>query len=304
MEKLVFDASGTTLKSALMTADGSILDERRQPVPDGQSGSFDEFLALIADAYGRHAGQVDGIAVSLPGRIDTARGVVLTPGALAYNNGVHLTDEIRTRVADLPCVIVNDGKAAAAGEYWKGNLAGTSCGVVILLGTGIGGGIVMGGRVWEGAHAFAGEFSHAVERPGMVRSDEHRWVDSASIPGLIRFVSQRTGMPERLLDGKKVFQMIESGNDFALAGLRDMTNYLAYMVFDLICILDPERVLLGGSIAREPLLLQLVQEELDRLVGLVPEDLPRLKVGVCKHAGEGSLIGALYELVTRHPEIA
>ena len=302
MEYLVFDVSGTTVKSAIMGADGAIFQEDKHPVPAAETGSYEDFLQVLKDAYTQYAVPVDGIAVSLPGRIDSEHGVVITPGALKYNRGRHLAEDIRAQVADLPTVIVNDGKAAAAGEYWQGNLAGTTCGVVMLLGTGIAGGIVMSGRVWEGAGSFAGEFSYVSERPAMRSEAQHRCVDSASIPGLITYVSRRTGMKERLLDGKKIFQMIGSGNDYALAGLKDMTDYIAYMIFDTACILDPDKVLLGGSIAGEPLILQLVQEELDRIYGLASEDLPRVQVDICKHPGEASLIGAEYVLLQRYSE--
>ena len=304
MEFLVFDVSGTTVKSAIMGADGTVFQEDKHPVPDGEMGTYEDFLQVLKDAYAHYEVPVDGIAASLPGRIDSQAGVVITPGALKYNRGRHLAEDIRARVADVPTVIVNDGKAAAAGEYWQGNLAGTTCGVVMLLGTGIAGGIVMDGKVWEGAGSFAGEFSYVYERPAMRSEKDHRWVDNASIPGLISYVSKRTGMRERLLDGKKVFQMIESGNDYALAGLRDMTDYIAYMIFDTACILDPEKVLLGGSIAREPLILELVQEELDRIYALVPDDLPHVQVDICAHPGEASLIGAEYVLLQRSSELA
>lgn len=294
MEYLVFDVSGTTVKSALMGADGTIFQEDKRPAPDGATGSYEDFLQVLKDVYVQYAMPVDGIAVSLPGRIDTAHGVALTGGALKYNIGRHLADDIRAQVADVPTVLVNDGKAAAAGEYWQGNLAGTTCGVVMLLGTGVAGGIVMNGQVWEGANLFAGEFSNVYERPAMHGEKDRRWVDNASIPGLLRFVSKRTGMRERLLDGKKVFQMIKGGNDYALAGLKDMTDYIAYMVFNIGCILDPDKVLLGGSIASEPLILQLVQEELDRIYDTASDELPRARVDICKHPGDASLIGAEY----------
>ncbi len=303
MEKLVFDASGTTIKYALMSSDATILEEGRRPTPDGATATFDEFLGIVSEAYRNYAGRVDGIALSLPGRIDSASGLVITPGALTYNRGRNVADEIRAHVAELPTVVVNDGKAAAAAEYWKGNLKGCECGVVMLLGSGIGGGIVMGGRVWDGANCFAGEFSYVMERPSMRSYEESGWTFRGSIPSLIDYVSKRTGMKRHLLDGKKVFQMIEAGNDYALAGLKDMTDYIAYMVYDVSCILDPDRFLLGGSIVRQPLILQLVQEELVRIRGLVHDDIPRTEVGICALPREGSLIGALHTLVSRYPEL-
>ena len=114
MEFLVFDVSGTTVKSAIMRADGTVFQEDKHPVPDGELGTYEDFLQVLKDAYDRYAVPVDGIAVSLPGRIDSEHGVVITPGALKYNRGRRLAEDIRARVADVPAAIVNDGKADVA----------------------------------------------------------------------------------------------------------------------------------------------------------------------------------------------
>ncbi len=121
MNKLVIDVGGTFIKYAIMDMEANILSKGSVPTP---LDSRDHFLNVLANLFEEASDQVDGIAISLPGNIDSSIGYVYTPGALWYNANTNVAQDLRALIfdrtgKDVPVAIENDGKSAALAELWK-----------------------------------------------------------------------------------------------------------------------------------------------------------------------------------------
>ncbi len=151
------DIGGTAVKWAILNEEFHIVTRGSLPTA---FETADELVAVLADLVRPHLDRVEAVGVSVPGGIyeDDPDGTIHRGGALLYMDGCPLGRRLREELG-LPVAVNNDGKCCALGEYAAGALRGTKCGVVLAIGTGIGGGIVIDGRVLRGAHCFAGEFS-------------------------------------------------------------------------------------------------------------------------------------------------
>ncbi len=289
MNKLVFDVGGTFIKYATMDMEGNILTHGEEKTP---LESKEAFLETIIGIYNQHKDEVDGLAFSMPGSIDTDKGHIYTPGALTYNYDSDFFDFIHSRI-DLPVSIENDGKCAALAEVWKGNLQDCQNGAVMVLGTGIGGGLVVNRQLLKGTHFFAGELSFVLENP-MQPGMDSVFAMNGSATALCMKAARNMGVPFETLDGKKVFQAIKEGNQEALSALEEIAQHIAVQIFNTQCFIDPEVVCIGGGISRQELLHEKIKEKLDALYGGFPFPIPQVELRKCKYFNESNLVGALY----------
>ena len=150
---LLIDIGGTFIKYSLADEQARKISGGKVPTP---LTNMDDLLAAIEGFAAPLQGQFVGCAISMPGRIDTRNGIAHTGGMLsAFMWEQPFAAQVEARLG-VPVTIANDGKCAAAAEGWTGALAGVENGLVLALGTGIGGGIILNGKVLMGAHAAAG----------------------------------------------------------------------------------------------------------------------------------------------------
>ena len=139
-ETLVMDIGGTFMKYGLINESLEIHDLDKVPTPD----NLDDFQAVILGLLEHFAGQIDGLAISMPGSIRQETGFVYHGGLIPYLKMIPLGARL-TEQTDLPLVIINDGDAAGLGEAKYGHLQGVDCGGVLVLGTGVGGALIIEG---------------------------------------------------------------------------------------------------------------------------------------------------------------
>lgn len=297
MNKLVIDVGGTAIKIALMNDNGKILERQERKTPHD---SLQQFLDVICEVYALYQDQVDGLAFSLPGNIDSETGQIYAPGALAYNANTNLIDELHQRI-DVDIAIENDGKCAALAEIWQGNLKDCQSGVVMILGTGIGGGIVLDRKVLKGKHFFAGELSYLSVEPHL-NGFESVFAMKGSTLSLVMNVAHKKGLDPKSIDGKKVFEMIEAKDEIACACLDEMCDILTTRIYNLQCLLDCEKVLIGGGVSQQPLLLQNIQDKLSKIYEKLPFPIPQAHVETCAFYNDSNLLGALYNFKQHFPQ--
>lgn len=161
------DLGGTAIKAGAISETGTILDRRSAPV-DAREGPA-PLLDRIAE-IARSLGAKDRLGLGSPGVFDRGRGTILEAPNLRFLEGIALCEELGRRL-DLRADAVrleNDANAAALGEQWIGAGKGAEDLVLVTLGTGVGGGIVLGGRLFTGPGGMAGEIGHVVVDPGGV----------------------------------------------------------------------------------------------------------------------------------------
>lgn len=297
MNKLVLDIGGSAIKFALMDDDAQILSKGEVPTP---RDTIEHLIETILHIYESVKEDVDGIAISMPGNIDSSTGFIYTPGALLYNANTNIIDKLH-EVIDLPISVENDGKSAALAEAWKGNLMGCDEGIVLILGTGIGGGIIHHGKIHKGKNFFAGEFSFLMQNFNKYDFRES-FASRGSTAALVKAMAKVKCVNYEEMNGKKAFELIHQQDLEALQVFDAMTLELAGEIYNLQCILDPDKILLGGGISSQEILIEKVQEQLTKIYDHLPIPVPRANLGVCKYRNDSNLIGALYHFKLQFPK--
>ena len=296
---LVFDIGGTFIKYALMGEDGSFLDSGKTPTPTDR---MDHLLEVLEGIGQQFAGRYEGVAVSMPGRIDTATGMAHTGGALIYIKNTPMGQMLEERLGKPVCV-ANDAKCAANAEAWTGALADTANGAVLVLGTGTGGAIVLNHAIWMGNTFAAGELSFLLTQyEGMSHafSENARaglgalWANHASALGLLHAYAARKGIPAKGLDGLQFFAAYDAGEPEAAAALDDFGEMTAAGIYSVQAVLDLGRYAIGGGISARPEVTDIIRTKLDAIYDAIPfTAFGKPEIVRCRYGNDANLIGAL-----------
>ncbi len=264
------DLGGTTVKIAYFDRAGTLLDKWEIPTVTADGGR--QILPDIAASIGQYLEknsiprqEIIGIGIGVPGPVND-RGVVNKCVNLGW--GVFNIHEELGRLTDFPVAAGNDATVAALGECWKGG--GQNCANMVFatLGTGVGGGIVVGGRVIHGVHGAGGEIGHIVlnrEETETCGCGKKGCVEQyCSATGIVRLAEKTLKKSEQSsslreifpLTCKDVFDAGKAGDSLALEILEQVYEYLGEFLADVCCVVDPEAVVLGGGVSKagQPLL--------------------------------------------------
>ena len=273
------DVGGTNLKAGLVREDGQILAVERTPLAFENPEQFARTLAQLGQSVLHQAGipasDVVSAGIGIPGAV--------AGGDILYTCNIPLRDVPLSRLfrqhLDVPVLLENDANCAAVGEWLCGAGRGTQQFIVVTLGTGVGGGLILNGKLYSGS-GMVGEVGHMVIQHGGAPCNCGRrgcWEAYASATGLIRMTREAMeAHPESLLhtvaaqngcvEGRTAFDAAVQGDETALGLCRDYVSYLAAGVTNLINILQPEAVAIGGGVAAAPdrLLLTPLREIVER----------------------------------------
>ena len=281
------DIGGTDIKYGVVTPENDVISAGRIPTPYETPEHLVNLLVQLASQYSE---QVSGIAVSLPGSPCGDEGIVQRGGALKYMRGFPLGKALH-EASGLPVTLENDGRCAALGEYCAGALQNTHCGVMLVIGTSLGGGILLNGKILDGFQNFSGRFSHLLTKDSA--GNLVRVGDLIGKDGLRRAVVSACGLPQDTpLTGYEIFDRINSGDPAARKGLDDFCRTIALLVSNLQVILDPDRIVLGGGISAQPSLLKSVQRQLSELSEGSPIPRPVSNIVLSQLGNRANLIGA------------
>jgi glucokinase len=287
------DLGGTKTAAGLVSCTGEVdaFDSWPTSAVDG-AGAMVERLALVVAEAGRaarRAGQeLVGVGLATPGIVDSVTGTVryATP-ALPGWTGLALGPRL-VESSGLAVVVHNDGYAAAKGEWALGGAVGAEDAVVIVLGTGIGGGIIAGGRLVPGHLGRAGRIGHlSVEADGRrcwcgARGCVEQYASGSAIArdaqaAVDRGVGTSLSRLERPVSAADVVQAARDGDPLATALLANAGRYLGTALVSLVNVLSPQVLVIGGGLAEAGVLL------LDTAEGVLRERLPetlRTSVGI------------------------
>ena len=291
---LSIDIGGTSVKMGLVDHGGAIHARHEASV------SFDGYKTPVLDTVLREAkaflfregAQVEGIGVSATGQIDDTLGVVIgTNGKIPGYEGAAIKEAFE-REFSLETHVLNDANAAALGECFAGRGKGVDNLLMITLGTGVGGGIVLGGLVFSGTRGIAGELGHFTLYQDGVPCPCGKcgcFESYAATTALVRLAKAATG--EADLDGRSIFARAEMGDEALLAVLDRWINDIAAGLSGLVHIFNPQMILIGGGVSsQEALLMQPLRA---RVLGTV---MPRFAQGLlierASLGNDAGLIGA------------
>ena len=258
------DLGGTTVKLGLFTENAELL--RKWEIPTDTSDGGKNILPDIAEAIlgelearGIDKGDVLGAGIGVPGPVSDQR---VVNNCINLGWGVVDLQASLGALLGMPVKAGNDANVAALGESWQGGGKGYSSMVLVTLGTGIGGGIVLNGKILEGAHGAAGEIGHMTldrnetepcgcgkfgcaeeygSATGIVRT-ARRYLASHDIPSPLRELEAITA--------KDIFDLAKTGDEAAQGILDRVYDDLGVFLAGVCCVLDPEVVVIGGGVSK------------------------------------------------------
>jgi glucokinase len=258
---LVFatDLGGTHLRVALVDKSGRIHKQHKQQTPkDDSPDAIVSALAGIADEWRKgDGGPIIAASVMVPGAVNAEQSVVLQAPNLPSLLNFKFKDVLQERLG-WPVVLENDANAAAIGEMWLGAARGCSDVVSVTLGTGVGGGVVLDGKLWRGAHGSAGEIGHTTVDPfGGLKCKcgntgcLELFASATAIArmaheGLSRFPDST--LHDGDISAEKVYAAGRTGDELALAVFQKAGRYLGVGLANLMSLIDPELIVISGGV--------------------------------------------------------
>lgn len=259
---LAVDLGGTHLRAALVDPTGKILAHVKNETPKGDSSNC--VVAAIVEAERQcrsnpNVADTEVIAASVvvPATVDIAKATVIqAPNLPSLNNfGLkHVLEEKTGR----PVVLENDANAAAMGEMWLGAARGYRNVICITLGTGVGGGIILDGKLWRGTDGSAGEIGHTAVDPFsglMCKCGNEGCLEVfASATAIVRMANEDLPkFPQSILKAeeitaRRVYEAGLDGDELALTVFERVGTYLGVGVANLINLLNPEVIVIGGGV--------------------------------------------------------
>lgn len=287
---LTLDVGGSAIKYALMKEDLTILDKSSVPTP---MDTLEHFIETVGELYDQYASQISGMAISMPGIIDPEKGYSFTGGSLRYIDKLETVKVLKER-CPTNITIGNDAKCAANAEIGYGNLQDIQDGAVVILGTGIGGCLIKNHKVHTGRHFSAGEFSFIKTNCLDPIGWDYAWSMRTGISGLLARVQEQLETQEHFT-GIEIFEMANQGHEKVIAGIDQFAKEVATQIFNVHIIFDCEKVAIGGGISAQPLLIELIQKNLNDIFDGLGFDIVKPEVVPCLFRNDANLIGALYQ---------
>lgn len=259
---LGIDIGGTNIKAGLFASTGELLEVKK--ISTGSIVGEEAFsevvcgLESLVTSEGFSSDDVEAIGLDVPGPVDDQGRVGMLPNIELDPEG--LQSAIKAAFPAAALAFENDANAAALGELWQGSAKGVGSFVMITLGTGVGGGVVVGGRLVSGAFGAGGEIGHITvcEDEELVCGCGRRGCleQYASAKGIVRLYGKECsargveGVPvEHETDTLSVFEACRSGDEAARAAIATMSDRLGYALAQISCVIDPSCYLIGGGVA-------------------------------------------------------
>ncbi|TDT46103.1 ROK family protein [Fonticella tunisiensis] len=290
----VFDVGGTSIKYALMTDKGEFVHQDGIETPRTNIEDFIEIIGSLVDSYKKEY-RLKGVAASLPGAVEPDTGYIGGGSAVPYIHGPNVKKMLEERTG-LPASIENDANCAGLAEGWLGAAKDVQNYICIVIGTGIGGCVVLNKKILRGKHYHGGEFGYMIMEDIFEEPYGKIWSSTASTQSLVRNVAKAKRMDYSSLNGKKVFEMAETGDKVVRQEIRKFYKRLATGIFNLQYIIDPEKILIGGAISERDEVI----EEINRLLKQMKNRVSTLDIKVerCAYKNDANLVGALYHFLT------
>jgi fructokinase len=254
MFRLGIDLGGTKVAAVVLAGDGRVAWESRTATPrDDYDATVETIAGLVAEGE-RAVGHSCTVGLGIPGAISPAAGFVKNANS-TWLNGRPFQQDLERRLAR-PVRLSNDANCLAVSEASDGAAAGARVVFGVILGTGTGGGVVVGGEVITGANAIAGEWGHNPlpwpeddERPGpRCYCGQHGCLEVfLSGPGIAADYVRRGGEPCR---SEEIVARADRGEALALTALDVWERRLARALATIINVLDPDVIVVGGGLSR------------------------------------------------------
>lgn len=282
------DVGGTSVKLGLFDTEGNLLDKWEIPTRKDNGGEqiLPDIAASVKDKIAERkidAAQVCGVGIGVPGPV-TPDGYVPVCVNLGWKD-IYPGRELSALLAGASVRVGNDANVAALGEFWRGGAQGCSNVVLLTLGTGVGGGVILDGKVVDGVHGAGGELGHVIvnpDEPLACNCGSHGCLEQyASATGVVRVAGRiLAAKPETAsvlrekadFSAKDVFDAAKAGDAIADEAVDTLCRYLGLATANCALTIDPEVFVIGGGVSRAGAILT------DRIEKYFEKYTPLLKI--------------------------
>lgn len=290
---LSIDIGGTNIKFAQLDNSGKIIEQDKVATPNDK----DSFLETIDQIIVKHLPEIKGIAFCAPGKIEKTK--IRFGGSLPFLDGIDFA-EIYGKKYRIPVGVINDGKASVLAENWLGSLKDEDNCVAITLGTAVGGGIIVNGRLLRGVNYQAGELSfmitdylHAKDMAGNVGS-------LSSAVNLVQNINLATNYSD-LTDGRHAFEMIKDDVPEAKELFEAYCKQIAILILNIQSVVDVQKFAIGGGISAQSILISGINRAYNALTNelnpMIGQTLHKPDIVASQFRNDSNLYGALYNLL-------
>jgi len=275
---------GQRLIGALADLNGQIIERRSAPSLPGEAG-IEKLIALIKELHAHAASlglAVRGAGIGVPSIVTYPGGVVALAPGLGWRN-LPLKERLQ-QALDFPVLVENEVNLIALGESWRGAGQGIRNLICISLGTGIGAGLILGGQLYRGSHSAAGEVGYLIPNTqylgervngfGTMESlaDRNGMVERARMHLAAGARSSLSGRSDPEVTAEAVLEAAGAGDPLACSVVSETADYLGIAIANLVCIIDPERIVLSGDLAEYAgLFVAPIRSRIEGLVPAMPE---------------------------------
>ena len=273
------DIGGTGIKFAAMSKEGEILDKQEIATPDDLDSLLDWLKMLLSKR------DYQGIAMSVPGAVDRKTGTIGGISAVPYIHGFSWYDKLASY--ELPVHLENDANCVGLSELLAHpELENAAC---VVIGTGIGGAMIINGRLHRGKHHLGGEFGYMTTLAPTEKLNN--WSQLASTGNMVRYLAEKSGQTD--WNGRKIYQEAEAGNTLCQEAIERMNRNLAQGLLNIQYLFDPDVISLGGSISQNKTFIEGVRSAISYFVDRYEEYSVTPEIVACTYQGEANLYGAL-----------
>ncbi|WP_421285516.1 ROK family protein [Aeromonas veronii] len=283
-----FDIGGTAVKYGVIDDAGIIYEKGSFPTPDNFHGLLDA-MKMVLSTY-QHKYSPVAIALSIPGAVNEVSGFIGGITALRYIHGFNIKAKF-SEVFGLPVGMANDANCAVLSEGWIGAAKDVKSYACVVIGTGVGGGVVVNDHLVSGATQHGGEFGYWIMDP----FSRTNWSDLGSTRILLRKAAWALGVDT--IDGEAFFALVANGNPLMISLLDEFCFINALGIYNIKHAIDPDLILVGGGISCQPKVIEGINNQLKILLSRGGN--MEFEVVACHHRNDANLIGAVYNMLLK-----
>ena len=298
MYYICIDIGGTSIKYGVLSEKGEIFIDGTVSTKVTEKENFilsdvKKLIRNILDEYRNY--EIKGICVSTAGVVNPEKGEIAYAGpTIPKYTGTKIKEELEKEFS-ISCEVENDVNCAGLGEYWKGAGKGSNSMVCLTIGTGIGGSVILDGKLLNGIGYTAGEIGYMDVNGNYIQN-------IASSKYLVEKVQKEKEEKEGITDaitGGDIFELAKKGDEICIAGINEIISNLAVGVRNIIYLLNPEVIVIGGGItAQKEYLEEKIRKEVND--GMISDMFRKTRIELAQQGNQAGLLGALYNFLNKN----
>lgn len=288
------DIGGTAIKYGVVDENAQILIKKSMETEAFKGGPeiLKKAIGIVEELIGETQSEISGICISTAGMVDIEKGSIFYSAPLIPNYAGTQFKAVLEEKFKIPCEVENDVNCAGLAEYQSGVAKGSCVAVMLTIGTGIGGCIILDGKIFHG-------FSNSACEVGYMHLDGGEFQDLGAASILTKKVAGRKQESESDWNGYHIFESAKQGDEICIQAIDEMADVLGKGISNICYVLNPEIVVLGGGImAQEEFLGERIKQAVKKY--LVSSIEANTTIAFAKHQNNAGMLGAFYHFCGVH----